>query len=66
MISNAISLMIIIPLIGALVSFFAGAKAKFVALIAGLAETKEELSQQVEEVSRQNSGFMSGSAANSA
>jgi len=34
MISNAISLMIAIPLIGAVISFFAGSKAKFVALIA--------------------------------
>jgi NADH-quinone oxidoreductase subunit M len=36
MISNAISLMIAIPLLGAAVSFFAGSKAKFVALIASL------------------------------
>ena len=36
MISNAISLLIAIPLLGAVVSFFAGTKAKFVALIASL------------------------------
>ena len=36
MISNAISLMIAIPLLGAVISFFAGSKAKFVALIASL------------------------------
>lgn len=37
MISNALSLMILIPLLGAIVSFFVGTKAKFVALIASLA-----------------------------
>ena len=37
MISNALSLMIAIPLLGALISFFAGSKAKFVALLASLA-----------------------------
>ncbi|MDM7935193.1 MAG: proton-conducting transporter membrane subunit, partial [Methanothrix sp.] len=36
MISNAISLMIAIPLLGAVVSLFAGSRAKFVALIASL------------------------------
>lgn len=36
MISNAISLLIAIPLLGAVISFFAGSKAKFVALIASL------------------------------
>ncbi len=36
MISNAITLMIVIPLLGAMISFFAGSKAKFVALIASL------------------------------
>src|SRR5690606_40652937 len=37
MISNALSLMILLPLLGAIVSFFVGTKAKFVALIASLA-----------------------------
>ena len=37
MISNALSLMILIPLLGAAVSFFAGTRAKLVALIASLA-----------------------------
>ena len=37
MISNALSLMIAIPLLGAVISFFAGSKAKFVALLASLA-----------------------------
>lgn len=37
MISNAISLMILLPLLGAVVSFFAGTRAKFVALIASFA-----------------------------
>ena len=36
MISNALSLMIAIPLLGAVISFFAGSKAKFVALLASL------------------------------
>ena len=36
MISNVLSLMIAIPLIGAAISFFAGGKAKFVALLASL------------------------------
>ena len=36
MISNAITWMIFIPLLGAAISFFAGSKAKFVALIASL------------------------------
>jgi NADH-quinone oxidoreductase subunit M len=36
MISNAISLMIAIPLIGAILTFFTGSKAKFVALAASL------------------------------
>ena len=37
MISNALSLMIALPLLGAVISFFAGSKAKFVALLASLA-----------------------------
>ena len=37
MIANAISMMIAIPLLGAVLSFFAGTKAKFVALLASLA-----------------------------
>jgi proton-translocating NADH-quinone oxidoreductase chain M len=36
MIANAISMMILVPLLGAVISFFAGSKAKFVALIASL------------------------------
>jgi NADH:ubiquinone oxidoreductase subunit 4 (subunit M) len=36
MIANALSVMIAVPLIGAVISLFAGSKAKFVALITSL------------------------------
>jgi F420H2 dehydrogenase subunit M len=48
MISNAITLMIAIPLIGAILTFFTGSKAKYVALVASLASLVLSLQMYME------------------